>query len=285
MYVPKHTITLWPDLTFGAQMEAYIESTHPRVATPGEEQKCCCRTRKTMLREKHSICYTSTGSHAFVGGKDDKGELEAYGVGISLYFKYLKYLTVVYFVLTVLAVPALVIYSLGGKLSDVETSIQYLPCVPNLVLTLCCRGHADAASLFRVFPPRVHTGKPPLATLARVRRRGVLCARCAVAVLLISADTHCLAPLPGKIACQSTNDDFDMAISCPEGAIIGRIQAYYGQPAGACDCPTSRVPDPTCAPQASTTSCSVPGEACFFSNIREVRLPNDEARVCVGAAC
>ena len=45
-----------------------------------------------MLREKHSICYTSTGSHAFVGGKDDKGELEAYGVGISLYFKYLKYL-------------------------------------------------------------------------------------------------------------------------------------------------------------------------------------------------
>ena len=189
MYVPKHTITLWPDLTFGAQMEAYIESTHPRVATPGEEQKCCCRTRKTMLREKHSICYTSTGSHAFVGGKDDKGELEAYGVGISLYFKYLKYLTVVYFVLTVLAVPALVIYSLGGKLSDVETSIQYLPCVPNLVLTLCCRGHADAASLFRVFPPRVHTGKPPLATLARVRRRGVLRARCAVAVWAVLTPT------------------------------------------------------------------------------------------------
>ena len=154
------------------RMEAYIESTHPRVATPGEEQKCCCRTRKTMLREKHSICYTSTGSHAFVGGKDDKGELEAYGVGISLYFKYLKYLTVVYFVLTVLAVPALVIYSLGGKLSDVETSIQYLP-------------------------------ETTLGNLGE-----------------------------SKIACQSTNDDFDMAISCPEGAIIGRIQAYYGQPAG-----------------------------------------------------
>ena len=64
-------------------MEAYLRASHPRVTEPTEQQ-CLCMTRRSVRREKHNVCFTSTGAHGFLGGKDSKGELEAYGVGISL---------------------------------------------------------------------------------------------------------------------------------------------------------------------------------------------------------
>ena len=64
-------------------MEAYLRASHPRVTEPTEQQ-CLCMKRRSVRREKHNVCFTSTGAHGFLGGKDSKGELEAYGVGISL---------------------------------------------------------------------------------------------------------------------------------------------------------------------------------------------------------
>jgi len=117
-------------------MLAHVNAKHPRVHRP-YPQKCCCRTRNSIPGEKHSLLFTDTGAHSCY--KPKESELSMYGVGISLYFKFVKFMVVVYLVLSLLALPSLIIYSLGGKLEDVESTVAWLPYVTSRHLSVLCR--------------------------------------------------------------------------------------------------------------------------------------------------
>ena len=80
--------------------------------------------------ERWSVCGTNVKSHTCCPAKhrdkEKEKELQAsdfdqYGVGIVLYFKYLKFMTILLFVLSVLQVPSLLIYGVaGGAAGSVE---------------------------------------------------------------------------------------------------------------------------------------------------------------------
>ena len=80
--------------------------------------------------ERWSVCGTNVKSHTCCPAKHKDKEKEKvlqasdfdqYGVGIVLYFKYLKFMTILLFVLSVLQVPSLLIYGVaGGAAGSVE---------------------------------------------------------------------------------------------------------------------------------------------------------------------
>jgi len=50
----------------------------------------------------------------------------------------------------------------------------------------------------------------------------------------------------GATICTQGVENEYISIQCPEGARIGSVEAYYGNPQGQCDCPSVQTPDPSC---------------------------------------
>lgn len=82
----------------------------------------------------------------------------------------------------------------------------------------------------------------------------------------------------GLTVCDSGLDGSTLNVTCPAGARIGSIEAYYGNPAGECGCPGARTPDPSCPGEESGSRCKETGSAfdqfCFLDQQRTVNLPS-----------
>lgn len=94
--------------------------------------------------EKYPLS-TDFGAHAFHRLPTDSVVLSQYGVGMTLYFKYLKVMTWLFFLLVVLSAPALVIYIVGGKGSLAEFQVLAKQNLP-LVLGMTSIGHLKESS-------------------------------------------------------------------------------------------------------------------------------------------
>ena len=78
-------------------MNLFQNIHHPR------EIICDLENKKTIYK-KHGICSTRTGcSHCLKNVR--KTDLNEYGVGIVLYFQFLKYVGIIMLILTVLSAP------------------------------------------------------------------------------------------------------------------------------------------------------------------------------------
>ena len=63
---------------------------------------------------KFGICSTRTGGHSF-NQKARHSDISAYGTGIVVYFQTLKYMACLYFLMSILSLPAMILYSKGAK--------------------------------------------------------------------------------------------------------------------------------------------------------------------------
>ena len=64
--------------------------------------------------EKRPICGTKTG-RASCDKETRKSDLENYGVGLVVYFQFVKYMSCLYFWLAVLSLPAMILFWAGNK--------------------------------------------------------------------------------------------------------------------------------------------------------------------------
>lgn len=110
------------------------------------------------IYERWNVCGAKVNSHncgccCIKGSKEEKqaSDFDQYGVGIVLYFKYLKFMSVLLFILSLLQVPSLMIYGVaGGAMANVEGkgSVKALvqTTVGNLGMgeTLCAEGKIGA---------------------------------------------------------------------------------------------------------------------------------------------
>jgi hypothetical protein len=62
---------------------------------------------------KHPIFDTKTGMHWFTK-QSRASDFTAYGVGITLYFQFLKFLAIMFFIFSVISGPAYIFYSSGN---------------------------------------------------------------------------------------------------------------------------------------------------------------------------
>lgn len=87
------------------KMNLYRNINHPRAIT-------CDQENKKTIYKKHGICSTRTGcSHCLKNMRNN--DMNAYGVGIVLYFQFLKYVGIVMFVLSLISVPSFLIFMNG----------------------------------------------------------------------------------------------------------------------------------------------------------------------------
>lgn len=85
------------------------------------------------------------GAHAFHRLPTDSFVLSQYGLGMTLYFKYLKVMTWVFFILVILSAPALIVYIAGGAESFEEFKTLARQNFP-LVLGMTTIGHLKDSS-------------------------------------------------------------------------------------------------------------------------------------------
>ncbi len=79
----------------------------------------CCIAGKSKF-VKHPIVDTKTGWHWFTKATR-ASDFTTYGVGITLYFQFLKFLATIFFVMSIVSIPAYIFFSSGNS-STQETS-------------------------------------------------------------------------------------------------------------------------------------------------------------------
>jgi len=184
-----------------------------------------------------------------------KGEYDRYGDGVVLYFKVLAFFSIVFFILSLLAAPAMVMYFSGNQLSTSTDSISTASSV--------AASSASASSTSYV----AYLSKFSLGNLGE-------------------ATAVCSSGY------SSSKSSF-VSLSCPTGYVMLTTEAIYGAPSGECLCPAARVPNPTCPSSHSAistslsitvTPCDPPGAFCERSEKRPVKVPSGESFF-AGACC
>eukprot|EP00742_Colponemidia_sp_Colp-10_P003796 GILJ01004043.1.p1 GENE.GILJ01004043.1~~GILJ01004043.1.p1 ORF type:complete len:1123 (-),score=165.75 GILJ01004043.1:136-3504(-) len=137
-----------------AKMKHETDRLHPRLVTTDGT---------TEYLKPYPLCGTSTGWHFICG--DSVSGLSQYGVGVTLYFKFLKYLAMLFFFLCILNVPVIIYnyfgtalrsdnlglaYTTFANLGDAPLSCSQLnytaPPSPNTVSVSCPFGLIDAVA-------------------------------------------------------------------------------------------------------------------------------------------
>ncbi|KAG6975684.1 hypothetical protein JG688_00002125 [Phytophthora aleatoria] len=97
------------------------------------------------LPERYPLFSTDFGAHSFHHLPTDSVVLSQYGLGIALYFKYLKVMTWLFFLLVVISAPAIAVYIVGGGTSMAELTALARQDLPS-VLGITSIGHLSEAS-------------------------------------------------------------------------------------------------------------------------------------------
>ncbi|KAK1947929.1 hypothetical protein P3T76_000219 [Phytophthora citrophthora] len=101
--------------------------------------------RGFAMPERYPLCSTDFGAHSFHHLPTDSIVLSQYGLGIALYFKYLKVMTWLFLVLVVISAPTLAVYIVGGGTSMAELTALARQGLPS-VLGITSIGHLNEAS-------------------------------------------------------------------------------------------------------------------------------------------
>jgi hypothetical protein len=97
------------------------------------------------MPERYPLFSTDFGAHSFHQLPTDSVVLSQYGLGIALYFKYLKVITWLFLLLVVISAPALAVYIVGGGTSVAELTALARQDLPS-VLGVTSIGHLSEAS-------------------------------------------------------------------------------------------------------------------------------------------
>jgi len=89
------------------KLEYNLNKKHPRVLQRDE-------STKKISFILHPLCGTDTGIHLCCKSQR-KTELAPYGVGIALYFQFLKHMIYTFFLLTLLSVPSYIFFFSGNS--------------------------------------------------------------------------------------------------------------------------------------------------------------------------
>ena len=73
-------------------------------------------------------------------------------------------------------------------------------------------------------------------------------------------------------------------IQCPVGSRIGKIEAYYGDIAGQCECPNAQIPNPACPGTLNADGTCDGNSYCHLESARPVQLPSGSDFV-AGSCC
>ncbi|RLN87443.1 hypothetical protein BBJ28_00007371, partial [Nothophytophthora sp. Chile5] len=95
--------------------------------------------------EPYPLLSTDFGAHSFHRLPTDSVVLSQYGLGIALYFKYLKVMTWLFLLLVALSAPALAVYIVGGGTSLSEFTTRARQDLPS-VLGITSIGHLSESS-------------------------------------------------------------------------------------------------------------------------------------------
>ena len=121
-----------------------MDRVHPREEYTEEEPG---KKQRTKLR-KRRICATRTGCH-WCTPSFRKSDLAEYGMGMVIYFQFVKYMACMYCMMTVISIPAMIFYFSGKPAQNFEIS----SIVPALSLgnigqseTACASGTFDTTS-------------------------------------------------------------------------------------------------------------------------------------------
>lgn len=81
------------------------------------------------IPEHFPVCSTEFGAHSFYRLKTDSTVLSKYGIGMVLYFKYLKIMAWLFTLAIILSIPSMCIFILGGRttVEDVKAIAQENP--------------------------------------------------------------------------------------------------------------------------------------------------------------
>ncbi|ETO72246.1 hypothetical protein F444_11601 [Phytophthora nicotianae P1976] len=97
------------------------------------------------LPERYPLCSTNFGAHSFHHLPTDSVVLSQYGLGIALYFKYLKVITWLFLLLVVISAPTLAVYIIGGGTTMAELTALARQDLPS-ILGITSIGHLSEAS-------------------------------------------------------------------------------------------------------------------------------------------
>ena len=78
------------------------------------------------------VCGTKTGAHNCFSRQARESDLSEYGVGIVVYFQFLKYMACVFLILGILSVPTMIFSFYGTKPDGSFTSIASSISIGNL---------------------------------------------------------------------------------------------------------------------------------------------------------
>lgn len=102
-----------------------LDKIHPRITVKDPKSKLAHFFNwkfiaKKLTYSKHPCCGTNTGSGCCTK-ESRRTELDTYGVGIALYFQFLKSITWMFFIAGIMSIPAYVLYY-SGNASTMQTS-------------------------------------------------------------------------------------------------------------------------------------------------------------------
>ena len=97
------------------KMMNIMDEIHPREKTEDPETKA-------ITYKAHGLCKSTTGFHDCCSRKRRHSDFDSYGVGTVLYFQFLKYMGCVFFIMSLLGIPAMLFFYYGTNLSDTSLS-------------------------------------------------------------------------------------------------------------------------------------------------------------------
>ncbi|KAE9115247.1 hypothetical protein PF010_g9399 [Phytophthora fragariae] len=97
------------------------------------------------MPERYPLFSTDFGAHSFHHLPTDSVVLSQYGLGIALYFKYLKVIAWLFLLLVVISAPAMAVYIVGGGTSLADLTALARQNLPS-VLGITSIGHLNEAS-------------------------------------------------------------------------------------------------------------------------------------------
>jgi len=232
-----------------ALMEKNVANLHPRLDVYIDNFENSGR-KKILYKEKIPLS-VNTGQHCCFccPSRMSKSDLPPeYGVGIELYFQFLKWLYCTFFILLIIITPTLyIILKTGEYDQSLSTGIGALaiPTLGNLGEGEAICADSNQKQPSRVIVENENAGK--------------------------SGDDG-TADIATAVDTTSISSGNRFTLKCPVGE-IGYVQAaYFGHPSGLCGCPEQMLPDtitgecPHAKDISVTPAACKSGEFCLLSN-------------------
>ena len=177
-------------------------------------KKCC----GTCMRQKPSV-------------------LEPYGIGLVLYFKFLKLMTVIFLLMSLALAPSMYFYWMGSSMTDEDKALMISESFLNaLFFTTIGSLGAGASACMEV--------RGDYLFVQRGAERSEVPTEVVATLLSPHATVFNPASLPTPAPLLTLQGDVSQVfdLKCPSG-VFKSIEAHWGEPNGYCSCPAAQQPN------------------------------------------